>query len=72
MKRRLFVISVLHVIFLAISGDGYAKDYYVHPSKGKDTNSGLSQSVAFQSLDKINYLKLEVGGRVLLASGEVF
>ncbi|WP_215223097.1 right-handed parallel beta-helix repeat-containing protein [Echinicola shivajiensis] len=72
MKRKLFIISVLHILLLAISWKGHAKDYYVHPSKGKDTNSGLSQSAAFRSLDKINLLKLEAGDKVLLASGEVF
>lgn len=72
MRRKLLVITVILVFSLVANWKALAHDYYVHPSKGKDTNSGLSPSSAFQSLNKINQLKLEAGDRVLLASGEVF
>ncbi|GAB3651586.1 hypothetical protein GCM10028791_20590 [Echinicola sediminis] len=60
------------MFFLVMGVNGHAKDYYVHPTKGRDTNSGGSPSEAFQSLDKIRQLKLKAGDRILLASGEVF
>lgn len=46
--------------------------YYVSADKGSDTNSGTSESQAFQTLDKINELTLKPGDQVLLEKGSVF
>ncbi|WP_297337602.1 right-handed parallel beta-helix repeat-containing protein [Algoriphagus sp.] len=50
----------------------FAKDYYFHPRKGSDAQSGLSAEEAFQNLSKIQSLELKPGDRILLASGEEF
>ncbi|ADX80430.1 polysaccharidase protein [Enterococcus faecalis 62] len=46
--------------------------YYVSSQRGSDTNSGLSISEPFKSLNKINELKLNPGDKVLLENGLVF
>ena len=46
--------------------------YYVSADKGSDTNSGTSESQAFQTLAKINELTLKPGDQVLLEKGSVF
>ena len=46
--------------------------YYVSSQKGDDTNSGLSKSDPFKSLNKINELTLHPGDKVLLENGSVF
>lgn len=42
------------------------KTYYVDSENGKDTNDGLSEGKAFQTLNKVNDLTLGAGDRVLL------
>ncbi len=66
----LIKILSLFVLFMSITSD--ATDYYVHASKGKDTNSGTSINLPWQSLNKINKLSLQAGDRVLLAQGQEF
>lgn len=46
--------------------------YYVSSQKGNDTNSGLSKSEPFKSLNKINELTLHPGDKVLLENGSIF
>jgi len=59
--------------FLIIFQNGlFAKDYYVHPKLGSDTNSGLSKEQAFQTLKKVSTLNLLPGDRLFLASGQTF
>ena len=48
------------------------KTYYVDSENGKDTNDGLSEGKAFQTLNKVNDLTLGAGDRVLLKNGSVF
>lgn len=48
------------------------KTYYVSSEEGRDTNNGLSENEAFQTLDKINKIKLQAGDKVLLEKGSVF
>lgn len=49
-----------------------ANDYYVHPTKGDDTNSGLSKQFPLKTLASISKIKLEPGDRVLLASNQLY
>ena len=51
---------------------GQGKTYYVDSENGKDTNDGLSEGKAFQTLNKVNDLTLGAGDRVLLKNGSVF
>ena len=60
----------LFVLFMSINA--YATDYYLHASKGKDTNAGTSINLPWQSLNKVNKLNLQAGDRVLLAQGQEF
>ncbi len=49
-----------------------AATYYVHPSAGDDTHAGTSPAAPWQSLGKVNALRLQAGDRVLLAGGQTF
>tara|TARA_R110002049_G_scaffold88627_1_gene223481 strand:- start:231 stop:1859 length:1629 start_codon:yes stop_codon:yes gene_type:complete len=50
----------------------FAKDYFVHPEKGSDTNSGISKDQAFKSLKRASKINLKPGDRLLLANGETY
>lgn len=63
---------LLFIICLLGNGSTFATDYYFHPTKGNDKNSGLSTKEAFKSLTKVTELHLKAGDKLLLASGEVF
>ncbi len=60
----------LFLLFIPITS--FATDYYIHASKGNDTNSGTSINSPWQSLTKVNKLSLQAGDRVLLAQGQEF
>src|SRR5690606_38414399 len=47
-----------------------ATDYFVHPIKGNDANSGLSAAQAIRSLERASQLPLSPGDRLLLAAGQ--
>ncbi|MBR8538128.1 right-handed parallel beta-helix repeat-containing protein [Carboxylicivirga sediminis] len=64
MKR---ILSALALILTVWSVS--AERYYVNPVTGNDANTGTSKTVPFQTLDKINSLKLHPGDEVLLAMG---
>ena len=49
-----------------------AATYYVHPAAGDDARAGTAPEAPWQSLGKINALRLEPGDRVLLAGGQTF
>ena len=49
-----------------------ATDYYVHPTLGKDTNTGQSKEAPLQTLTKVSTLALTAGDRLLLAAGQTF
>lgn len=49
-----------------------SRSYYVSSHSGSDQNDGSSPSTAFQTLHKINCLKLQPGTQVLLECGSVF
>lgn len=49
-----------------------SKTYYVSARKGNDSNDGCSAAAPFQTLHRINRLKLNPGDRVLLECGSVF
>jgi hypothetical protein len=62
------------VLFLAMLFNMvlFAKDYYVHPTLGNDTNSGESKNLAFQTLKRASKINFKFGDRLLLASGETY
>jgi len=64
------LLSFLFLLFF--QNAVFAKDYFVHPKFGNDSNSGISKELAFKTLlraSKINFLP---GDRLLLASGESY
>ena len=63
-----FSLILLMLLVLPIE----AKTYYVNSNIGKDSNGGTSMKAPFQTLDKVNSLKLKAGDQVLLASGCTF
>lgn len=73
MKTNKKLIPLVGILIVLISlQSAKAKDYFFHPKKGNDQNSGLSATVPFQNLSKIRELALQPGDRILLAGGEVF
>src|SRR3546814_19475399 len=64
---RIFV-SLLTLILVIT--DVQATDYFVHPGKGNDANSGLSFSQAIKTLERASQLPLSPGDRLLLAAGQ--
>lgn len=73
MKTNLAFSLFLGFIFLLNTTElAFSKDYYFHPKKGDDGNTGLSEAEPFRSLIKANELDLKPGDRILLAGGEVF
>ena len=67
-KSRLFVLT----IFLFCNFNVIAKDYYVHPKLGNDSNNGLNKESPFKSLSRVSKIKLKPGDRILLASNQLF
>ena len=54
------------------SGRGTGTTYYVSSVDGDDSNNGMSEDQAFETLDKINEITLGPGDEVLLEKGSVF
>lgn len=67
-KSRLLVL----IIFLFCNFHVIAKDYYVHPKLGSDSNNGLTKESAFKTLSRVSKIKLQPGDTVLLASNQLF
>ncbi len=62
--------SVVAGCCLVLCAVGHAATYYVHPVAGDDARAGTTAATAWQSLAKINALRLQAGDRVLLAGGQ--
>lgn len=66
MKKIQLLILLLMPYFLS------ASTYYLDPTAGKDTNSGLSPQDAWRSFNKLANLRLNAGDCIALKRGEVF
>ena len=66
------ILSAFCFVFVSCD-DGAQKKiaYYISPG-GDDTNSGLSPSESWRSIDKVNTLHLEPGEKVLFEGGQTF
>jgi len=59
------------LLFLVLTNHiAWAADYFVHPMKGNDANSGLSIDQAIRTLARASQLSLLPGDRLLLAGGQ--
>ena len=67
-KSRILVL----ILFLFSNFQLMAKDYFVHPTLGNDSNNGLTKESAFKTLSSISKIKLQPGDRILLASNQLF
>ncbi len=66
-------IRIFFVVgFILLHHFGIAKDYFVHPALGKDSNDGTSKAMAIRSLEKVSQLPLQPGDRILLAAGQTY
>lgn len=69
----MFFIRLLRLsIFFILLFPGYctlATNYYFHPKKGNDNNTGNSKDLPFQNIQKIASLQLAKGDSILLATG---
>jgi hypothetical protein len=71
MSMRIVRTSIIGLLILVCQAT-IAKDYYVHPTLGKDSNDGTSKASAIRSLERASQLSLQPGDRILLASGQTF
>lgn len=66
--RKLISILTLLLFFLY----GYSATYYVSTTDGLDTNTGLSTSLAWKTLSRVNSATLLSGDKVLFKRGDTF
>ncbi|WP_310378843.1 right-handed parallel beta-helix repeat-containing protein [Flavobacterium sp.] len=67
-KYALIVVLLLALFYQK----ALAKDYYVHPILGKDTNSGISKKNALKTLKQLEQIQFSSGDKIILASGECY
>jgi signal peptidase I len=61
------------IVFLAfLNQKASAKDYYVHPTYGNDSNSGESKKNSFKTLERTTRIKFLPGDKIVLASGQLY
>jgi len=65
-KRTLFTILIVHLSFF-----GFAASYYVSNS-GNDSNSGLTEALAWKTLAKVNNFKPQPGDQILFKKGDAW
>lgn len=71
MQRFKRLIYLLALSAAATATPAYATDYYISRS-GNDANAGTSSTAPWQSLARMNSVRLLPGDRVLLRGGDVF
>lgn len=60
------------ICILLITSPLMAMDFYVDAKNGNDKNDGQSEKTAFQSIKRVNELKLKAGDKLLFANGYVY
>lgn len=70
-KKGVFVFLLLLVSLIIISVV-QAETYYVSDSQGDDSNTGLSESNPWKTIDKVNTEKFHAGDNVLFKKGDTF
>ena len=68
MKSKVLLINALMFCTLVLS----ATNYYVDATYGNDSNSGTSQSTAWQTTDKVSSFTFSPGDSILFKRGEIF
>ena len=63
---------ILQIVIITLSITLNATDYYVSSSTGSDTNNGLTQALAWQSLDKLYNTTFSPGDIILFKSGDIW
>jgi hypothetical protein len=63
---------VLSFVLLFAIADGFGATYYVDSSSGSDSNSGLSESLSWRSLDKVNGFRYIFGDVILFKRGSAW
>lgn len=66
--------AALIVLFILVffNQSAVAKEYYVHPIYGNDTNTGESKDIAFKTFERFKKISLLPGDKILLASGQLY
>lgn len=68
-----YKFTLIVVFLLALFNQkAIAKEYFVHPILGKDSNTGESKTNAFKTLEHITKIKLLPSDKILLASGQLY
>jgi hypothetical protein len=65
-------VLIVLVILVFFNQKAAAKDYFVHPILGKDSNTGISKNNAFKTLEHTTKIKLLPGDRIVLAAGQLY
>ena len=64
--------NLYHVTAPKLAEKATGKVYYISASKGKNSNNGTSADTPFQSVDKLQSIKLSKGDRVLFSTDDTF
>jgi hypothetical protein len=72
MHKLLIPIAVFSLFILTACQSRGPRSYYVDSSGGDDTRSGLSESVAWKSLDKVNGTVFQPGEKILFKAGTAY
>nr|WP_274972099.1 right-handed parallel beta-helix repeat-containing protein [Bacteroides fluxus] len=71
-KKMYLCCTILSLLQLFSCADNAGKCYYVDASNGDDSNSGISASQAWKSLERVKQITLMPGEKLLLKRGETF
>lgn len=63
---------ILIILLTLLNQKAVAKDYYVHPILGKDSNTGESKKSAFKTLERTTKIKFLPGDKIFLAAGQLY
>lgn len=65
-------VLILVVLLGLMNQNVMAKEYYVHPIYGNDSNTGDSKKKAFKTLQRITKNKFLPGDKIVLAAGQLY
>ena len=66
------IITLLVLVVSALNGSIAQTTYYVDATSGDDTHSGLSPSLAWQTIDKVNDQSYVAGDQILFKRDEIW
>jgi len=72
MLKLLFPCAFLALLTATAAQPGAPRTFYIDSAVGKDANTGLSETQAWKSLDKVNATTFAPGDRILFKAGTTY